>query len=231
MIAIQWLTTALQEAAGDNLVSLTHVAAGKSKANDDAKVLATLTLVLKDTGGESLAALREPLREGQRRTRITPFVLNTQDVASMLDTLPLRVLMTRLHGTPLLGANPFAAMTIDPEHLRIGLEQETRNLLLRLRHDVVLAPASSHLLLAGLWRTRRGVERILEGLAFLKHGESGIPQDPWADAAAQWSLPVDGLEALRAFGVSEPTKDLRDVAVAVLPLMEALVRTTDQLGA
>lgn len=226
--ALEWLVGALKAAAGDNLVSLTLTTSTKARPEDLVRRLATLTIVLHDTGPAALGALRETLREASRRVRVSPYVLAAGEVDRMLDALPLKALMTRVHGRSLLGENPFAGCDIDPDHVRLRLEQESRNLLVRLRHDLVLAPDDGHLLHQGLWRTVRGVERVLDGLAVMKHGERAVPADLWAAGHADWDLPAEPLAILARFG-DGPT-DLHAAGVAVLPLLEALVARTDAMG-
>jgi len=228
--ATDWLVGALREAAGDNLISLTLTPSYRGQPQDGAQRLSTLTIVLTSTDADALAKLREPLREGQRRIRISPFILKASELPNMLDCLPLKALMTRLQGNVLHGDNPFAGLPIDAEHVRLRLEQEIRNLVVRLRHDLVLAPEKSHQLTQGMWRTVRGVERILEGLAILEHGEEALPDDLWAAGAADWDLPRDRLQALAGFGKGEPPSDLRSLASDALPLLEAMVRCVDAAG-
>ncbi len=230
MDTLDWLSAELQSLAGDNLVSLTHTRSKEPKDGSDTVRMSTLTIVLKDTSPENLEGLRETLREGLRKARISPFILQSAEVPTMLDTLPLKALMTRVYGDVLYGENPFCGLPVDLEHLRLRIEQEARNLLVRLRHDLVLSTDDGHLLRGGMWRTVRGVERVLEGITFLQQGEAAVPEDReklWVTGAEAWELAPDRLNLLADF--QDSADDLRETAKRVLPVLEKLVAYADKL--
>ena len=221
---LNWVVERFEQAAGANLVSLTAY----RSSSDDVRVV-QLLVVLQSTDHVALEQVREPLREAARRMRLAPMLLNVNELPNMLDTFPLRALLTRALGEPLYGPPPFTEGHVEAEHVRIRLEQEARELLFRLRHDLVLGPADGHRLKAGLWRTQRGVERILLGLSFLRHQRLLGSDEIWLTGSSDWNLCGETLSALAQIGARRTLVGGRALVEAVLPLLDALVQCVDQL--
>ena len=223
-----WVTETLWDVAGDNLTSLLVYGPLVEEDHDAVKALSTLVLVLADTSKEPLSVLAEPLREATRRAHLTPYILRRDEVARLLDALPLRALTIRCQAKVLHGTNPFADVQPEREHVRLRVEQECRNLLIRLRHDICLAPAESHRLRASLWRTVRGITRVFEGLWFLKRGDEPHSADLWEQSAQDWDLSRDDVAELASYGTAGKAEDLALTAHHALHLLELITERADR---
>ena len=224
---LHWLSQQLQAVAGDNLVSLTLF--DPRHTGDEASDSSQLIVLLRDTSAAALAHLRDTFRESMRRSPLRPYILDAQDPPRMADALPLKALMFRLRGEAVYGTNPFAEIEVDAQHVRLRAEQEVRNLLIRLRHDVALAPSESRLLNTGIWRTKLGVERVLEGIFYTQNSKEAHPDDLWTYAAEHWDLPRTSVASLAAYGTTGDNQISLDIAAKALDALNALVHRIDRM--
>lgn len=98
-----------------------------------------LAVVLHEASPETLRALAEPLRAAQREARVEPFIVEAREVPRLADVFPVKLADIRDAWHVLAGEDPFGSITIDPEHMRLRVEQELRNHLLRLRRQAIVA--------------------------------------------------------------------------------------------
>lgn len=124
---------ALLEAAGENLRALVlygGVARGRYRpGQSDVNV----AVVLSDTGVDALAAIAPALQVAWRSIRLEPMVLRHDEIEAAADAFPTKFLDIRDHCQVLSGENPFAALEVSTEHIRMRIEQALRNLAMRLR--------------------------------------------------------------------------------------------------
>jgi hypothetical protein len=70
---------------------------------------------------------------------VDPFILGADELRGAARDFPTKLLDIRAHHVVLYGSDPFAEVQPSPEHVRLRVEQELRNLALRLRRRLVLA--------------------------------------------------------------------------------------------
>jgi predicted nucleotidyltransferase len=133
------LRTDLRAAAGDNLVALIlfgGLARGRYlPATSDIN----LAVVLSDASGPALERIATPLHEAWRTRRVDPLIVVPGEIARLAVAFPTKILDIRRRHIVLFGEDPFVDVAVDRGHVRVRVEQELRNLELRLRHRFVLA--------------------------------------------------------------------------------------------
>lgn len=192
--ALARLCTGLQQAAGPNLHGLVlfgSLARGRyTPGRSDVNVV----VVLEDAAVEKLAPLAPVLRAAFRAARVEPMVITAGEVRGAADVFPTKFLDIQAHHVVLLGHSPFAGLAVDREHLRLRVEQELRNLALRLRRRFITLhdePAS----LPGALEDVRGALAVeLRSLLVLAGKPAPADDSPEAVfAAAAQGLALPGL--------------------------------------
>jgi hypothetical protein len=130
---------ALRDAAKDNLHSLVlygGLARGRYRpGRSDVNVI----VVLRRDSLDCLRAIGPILRDAWREIRLEPFILTLADVPRAAQSFPTKMTDIIRSHVVLLGEDPFAGITIDPGDVARRVEQELRNLSLRLRRRFVAA--------------------------------------------------------------------------------------------
>lgn len=135
--ALERLGEDISIAAGTNLTGLIlygSLARGRYRPG---KSDVNIVVLLGDTTTESLAAIAPALRAAWRALRVEPFILKLSEIESMADVFPTKLLDIQAHHIVLIGEDPFVGLEVKPEHLRLRIEQELRNIALRMRRRFV----------------------------------------------------------------------------------------------
>lgn len=135
--ALERLREDISVAAGANLAGLIlygSLARGRYRpGKSDVNVVVLLT----DTTAGSLSAIAPALRSAWRAHRVEPFILKLSEIQSMTDVFPTKLLDIQAHHIVLMGEDPFVRLEVKREHLRLRIEQELRNISLRMRRRYV----------------------------------------------------------------------------------------------
>lgn len=225
------LCARLVAAGGDNVRSVV-VCGGVARGRYvEGRSDVNLVLVLKDASAGALAVLSPALRVAHRAARVEPLILTEAEVKSAADVFPTRFFDIQAHHLPLVGDSPFLGLTISREHLRLRVEQELRNLAMRLRRRFIAAADEPATLASVL---RAAVSPLAVELAALLRlrGADALADDTPADvfSAAAAALDLDGgalaeLARLKATPTTSP-----DAAAALFPRVLAVVTRAAQLA-
>lgn len=135
--SLQELVESLKRGAGDNLQSVIiygsiargHFRPGASDVN--------LVILLKDVSASELDKIDSPLRKARNSINVNAMIMTGSEVARSADVFPVKFMHIKNYHLVLFGDDPFADLSISPKHLRIRLEQELRNISIRLRNRYV----------------------------------------------------------------------------------------------
>src|SRR5262245_34764168 len=131
--ALRQLGVDLKTAAGPKLLAMLlygSVARGRFHVGrSDINLLVQLS----DASAATLALIAPVLRAAWRAFRIEPFLLTPADLAPAAAAFPIKFLDIKRYHVLLVGENPLAGLEVPREHVRFRIEQELRNLSLRLR--------------------------------------------------------------------------------------------------
>ena len=135
--ALDTLAAELRGAAGENLrgvILFGGLARGRyiEGASD-----INLVVYLRDASVDSIAAIAPALHEAWRTHRVDPLIVTAAEIQRLTVVFPTKMLDIQRRHVVVLGEDPFTGLTVDREHIRLRVEQELRNLQLRLRHRFV----------------------------------------------------------------------------------------------
>lgn len=135
--ALDELCAELRAVAGDNLRAVVlygGLARGRYRRGiSDVNVL----ILLRDPSADAVAHIAPPLHDAWRGLRVEPFILGERELSRVVLLFPTKFLDIQLHHVVLLGDDPLAGIVVEHEHVRLRVEQELRNLALRMRRRLI----------------------------------------------------------------------------------------------
>lgn len=167
----------LQELAGDNLDGLTVFGPVLGPEFDVTRMTASSVMVLKRF---DLALLRRLAEYGPKlgAKHITaPLVMTPEYIRSSFDSFPLELLEIHQQHATLLGADHFASVDIEADHLRLQCERECKRILMRLRQGLLAAGSHEEILSELELDIGQHLLRTLRGLLWLKGVKASLPPD------------------------------------------------------
>lgn len=191
-----------------------------------------LLLLLKETSPATLRALEVPLTQARRGIRLAPWILETTEVERVADVFPVKLLDIQRQHLLLWGQADLQQLRIDPEHIRLHLEQGLRNLQLRLRGCLAGQGQDSLSLRRHLLKMARPLAIHLQELMLLL--KLDCPSDRtlgiYQAAAGHWGLapvPLQQLGNLR----QEAALEFEPVQLAgdLLSLLRVVVQIVDEV--
>lgn len=131
------MVDSLKESAGDNLVSIIvygSIARGhyRPKQSD-----VNLLLVLHNVAAIELDKVEKPLRTAKRSLNVNAMIMTEKEIKRASDVFPVKFMHVKNYNVLLHGKELFENLEISPVHIRIRLEQELRNVSIRLRNQYV----------------------------------------------------------------------------------------------
>lgn len=135
--ALEKLAEELRLLAGENFAGLIlygglargRFRPGRSDVN--------LVLLLRDASVKSLEAVAQALRDAWRDVRVDAMILTPEEIPEAADAFPSKFLHIQEFHVCLAGEDPFTQLEVNKEHLRLRVEQELRNIAMRLRRRYV----------------------------------------------------------------------------------------------
>jgi hypothetical protein len=131
--ALERLRQQLELIAKDNLVALLVYGGLARKRFRPDKSDVNVLVVLRDAGTERLAEIAPTFREAWQQARVEPLLLTQNEMEEAADVFPTKFLHIQQYHLMLVGEDPFANLQINHKFLQMRVEQELRNLALRLR--------------------------------------------------------------------------------------------------
>lgn len=199
--------------------------------HDPSRSNLNLLVALADGAPRALARIGPTLREAWRAHRVRPYLATKQEIPRLADVFPVRVLDMQTSHVVLHGPDPLDGIEVTREHLRLRVEQELRNHLLRMRYRIVQTGddlASTAMLLA---RTGSSLRSELFGL--LHAAGHAVPSPKRADvfnqAAKAFRLSPDTLAELGRMAVGVRPRKVKDLARDTIVLLERAVEVADLL--
>lgn len=226
------LVSGLTEAAGPNLAGVIlygdwrgRFRPGRSDVN--------VVVLLRDASYAALAAIAPPLQAARRSVGVETMILRPQEVLEAADVFPTKFLDIKRHHIVLAGEDPFASLDIPLEHVRLRIEQELRNMLLRLRRISIDANTEPELLRRALSRICRPLAIELEALLRVS-GKPAPAEDRtsliFAAAAAAFDLNPAALARLAELRQrTQPDIDLAGLCGDVLNVIAQAADIADRL--
>lgn len=157
------LVSALKKAHGDALLAvLVHGSAARGGWREGSDV--DLVIVLEDSNREALEASANALQGARWSSRIEAMILVKREITRAADVFPIFYDEIRRCHVVLHGDDPFKDLKIEPHHLRLRIEQELREVQIRLRRAVVDAQGGKDALRGAVSRKIKQVRSPLRAL-------------------------------------------------------------------
>ena len=217
------LVSALKKAHGEALLAvLVHGSAARGGWREGSDV--DLVIVLEESTREALEASSNALQGARWAARIEAMILVKREITRAADVFPIFYDEIRRCHVVLHGDDPFKDLKIEPHHLRLRIEQELREVQIRLRRAVVDAQGANDALRGAVSRKIKQVRSPLRAL--LEQKKIDVEDDLPAVlkvAGKTFDIAVDAVE--RVDEDPGPAHDtlvaLLDKAIADVDAMEA----------
>ncbi len=196
-LALDELTTALRDAAGDNLTGLIlfgGLARGRYVANVSD---INLVVLVRDASATAIARFAAPLHEAWRTHRVDPLIITRDEIPRLTSAFPTKMLDIQRRHVVLMGDDPFVDITVDRDHMRLRVAQELSNLSLRLRHRFVRIQSDPAALAAATAEAAAPLAVNLRALLYLED----VVTDEFQPALAIYEL------AAKTFGLDAEALD------------------------
>ena len=134
--ALDAFVTEIRAGLGDRLASL--VLYGSAVDSLDHRGAVDVMLLVERVDLDLLDRVAAPTRSAVVECGLSLLVLTPDDLRSSTDVFPIQFAAMQQHYRVLAGSDPLASLVIGRDHLRLRLEQELKNLLLRLRRQYLV---------------------------------------------------------------------------------------------
>jgi predicted nucleotidyltransferase len=190
-LALDELGAALRDAAGENLLGLIlYGGLARGRYNPGASDI-NLVVVVGDASVQAIAPLAAPLHAAWRGRRVEPLIITPRELPRLAIAFPTKILDIQRRHIVLAGDDPFAGIEVSREHIRLRVEQELRNLALRMRRRFVSIHENAEALARAADDAAAPLAVNLRALLYLK----GIVSDEFQPALAIYE------RAAQAFGL------------------------------
>jgi hypothetical protein len=228
--ALDALCSELRTVAGGNLRGLIlygGLAQGRfrPKSSD-----VNLVVLLDKADAGSLRPLAPAFRRAFRAAGVNAFILTPHEVREAADVFPTKFLdIARFHRL-LWGENPFQGITVEPEHVRLRVEQELRNMLMRLRHRYAMVADDAAAISAALRHVSTSLAVELRAMLELQRTPPEGEDPPAVLRAAARTLGLDAgvLERLWDLHEGKAPEDPPQLLAATLTLLDAAASWVDR---
>jgi hypothetical protein len=168
------------------------------------------------------------VQKAARHDRVSVMVLSRQDLQRSTDVFPVKFLDMRESHIVLHGESVLDDLLIDDGNLRLRCEQESRNILLRLRSFYLHQARDPKQVQAALTSAVSSLLTTLNAFLFLTDGSFRRSETEIAKAATDaLRLESDALETLLAARAKQSQLDEQDLKKVFDGLMNAAQRAAD----
>jgi predicted nucleotidyltransferase len=219
---LEELERALVSALGSDLVSLlvfgSAVRGDFRPGHSDIELM----IVLRSADPEKLSAIANPLAMARFAIRVEPMILTSAEIPRAADVFPLLYDGIRQSHSLLHGEDPFAQLSISDRHRRLRIEQELREVQIRLRRVVVDTLGQPAELVSPLLRKLRQARAPLFALLSLRAVKCPETVDEVLQAAGS-------LYGIDVAPLAKTKQDPAQALATLTRLLEAAVHDVDQL--
>lgn len=216
------LVRALKDALGEDLRSvIVHGSVARDDWREGESDIDVL-VVLERSPRALLEKLTDPFAIARAAARVEPMILVESEISRAADVFPLLYDDIKRHHLVLYGSDPFADLVVDRRHLRLRVEQELRELKIRLRRAVTDAAGHKPALAGAVTRKVRQARFPLRALLALLGAECSDDLETILTKAGKRFV-VDTHALLR-------TKEKTDEAIdALAELLDKAIHAVDTL--
>ncbi|GAB4515690.1 MAG: hypothetical protein Tsb0020_34330 [Haliangiales bacterium] len=188
-----------------------------------------VVLVFERLSSEVLTAVRGPLRAAWRAVRVRPFLVTRDELPRLADVFPVKIEDMVAHHALLFGEDPFVGIVVEAADLRLRVEQQLRNHVLRLRRHYIYAGDDAFELGKAVVGSAQTLGVELTALLRVCGHPAGAGTLASARAAASDALELDDdvLSRLQAVADGSPDDDMRGLFFGLIAVLERAVEVVD----
>lgn len=195
---LEAFTKSLESILQKNLVALLVFGSAIRGGYDEQRSDVDVLIVLEDDSRKALTSISEPLRQARFSARIEAVILTEREIPRAADVFPLFYDDIRQQHVLLSGRDPFVGLHISDQHRRIRIEQELRELQIRLRRAVTDSAHTDELLSGLIYRKLRQLRAPLHALLRLQgFATKDSLEDVLTTAATLYRLDLGALRDIR----------------------------------
>lgn len=219
----------IQETLGDALVSIALYGSATREDYRPGISDVNILVVTKHLDLPTMNKVLDPVAIS-RQYAIAPFFLTDANLRSSTDIFPIKFFVMKESYRTLIGQDVLRDIEIGSEHLRLRCEQETMNILLRLRRYYILH--SGRLLIDAMSRMINSLIDILYVLVWLKQG-STVPREQVIGVTAKIfdfdAVILQNITALRTTEISLSAGDAERLYDQFLTVVSGIAEQVDQM--
>ncbi len=222
-LGLRELAESLRATLGDRLVSLLAFGSAVRGGWVDGRSDVDLVLVLRDPSRETLASIADTLGVARNALRFETMILAADELERSADVFPLLYDDIRGCHVVLAGKDPFAELPISDAHRRLRIEQELRDMKIRLRRLLVDSQGDPARLAGALERKLKQLRGPLHALLTL------LGTAPKSDRWEAVLSAAGGAFELELEPLSSPRDDPSAAADALIALLARAIERVDRL--
>jgi predicted nucleotidyltransferase len=212
----------LKEAGGINLLGIILYGGLARGRYNPARSDINIVVLLRDVSVDTLRAVAPTLISAWRALRVEPLLLTPEEIGSVAAAFPTKFLDIKKHHVVLAGEDPFIALEVPREHVRLRIEQELRNLGLRLRRRFLAIAENPGEQARALAEAARPL--ALELAALLSFAGKEVPAEDRTAAILESAATAFGLDR-EALGQLAALRQLPQILVDALALFGRILPT------
>jgi len=222
---LEELAKTLETQLGKNLVSLLAFGSAARGAWDSARSDVDLVLVVKDPSTKELLSIANTLTVARTALRFEAVILQEDEIHRAADVFPLFYDDIRSCHVLLAGKDAFANLEISDAHRRVRIEQELREVQIRLRRVVIDTLGAPNPLAGAVERKVKQIRGPIFALLALRKtpADNDHLDTVLAKARDVWKVDVRPLQS--------PRKNATKALETLNTLLSAMIDEVDRMEA
>jgi len=227
------LIEGLQARLGDHVESLTVVGSALTDDFRDAVSDINTVVVLDEHGMEALKAIASLAKPMSRRKVSPPLLMTAAYIERSRDVFGVEFLDFQLTHETILGDDPFEAIALEKQDVRLQCERELKALLVRLRQGWIASCGDVRLVGDLLISSAKGLTPLLRAMLWLKDIERPRTiEATLREAAARFGVELDAAITAQRWRYESrrlSSEDVNDAFVAVVESVDRLAAAIDEI--
>lgn len=231
---IQQVSSLLPSAMGDDLVAvILHGEHARPGSSPPPSTPIPILIVPAQISAGLMDRLAKALHEIPGRRQLETLVMTLEELHSSTDVFPITFMEMKRSHQLLHGSDVLSELSVSPVHLRLRVEQECKNLLIRMQRDYLVHREAPRRLTDRLHRDHVALCRIARAAMDVEEVESPEnPTDSLVSASQHFGLDTD--VAARLNDLANRTVPLdgdlaRSLFLSAIEFVSQFASVTDQL--
>ena len=227
------LLAGLQAKLGDRVASLTVVGSALTDDFRDTVSDINTVVVLDEHSMEALKAVAALAKPMSRHKVSPPLLVTASHIERSRDVFGVEFLDFQLTHETILGDDPFEAIALEKQDVRLQCERELKALLVRLRQGWIASGGDARLVRDLLISSAKGLAPLLRAMLWLKDIERPRTLEATLrEAAGRFGVELDAAVTAQRWRFESrrlSSEDVNNTFVAVVESVDRLAATIDEV--